>query len=308
MIYVFLGNEINILKDKINKLINKLNISNIIRLDYDETSIMDILNEINYVDLFNEKKLIIVSNFSFKKLNNKEEELFVKYINNMNDNVIVFKCVDDSLDSRKSLIKLLKEKCNVEEIKTMDYKTLHEYVTKIFKDNGINITYNQVKKILNLTENNVDITLNEVDKLLMYVLPNKNITDDDIDNVVSRSFEKEMFRLSDAVMSRNTGLIFDSYKNIISNGVDPITILDFLLKQFRTLYQVKILIENNTEEEISRKLSVNSYVIKKMIDSINNFKEDEIINIIYKLSDIDIDIKVNSLDKNKLLEMFFLSI
>lgn len=308
MIYVFLGNEINILKDKINKLINKLKISNIIRYDYDDIDIIDILNEINYVDLFNEKKLIIVSNFSFKKLNSKEEELFIKYINNMNDNVLVFKCVDDSLDNRKSLIKLLKEKCEVEDIKTMDYKMLHEYVTKIFKDNGINITYNQVKKILNLTDNNVDITLNEVDKLLMYILPNKNITDDDIDNVVSKSFEKEMFRLSDAVMSRNTGLIFDSYKNIISSGVDPITILDFLSKQFRTLYQVKNLIKNSSEEELSKKLSVNSYVIKKMIDNINNFKEEEIINIMYKLSDIDIDIKVNSLDKNKLLEMFFLSI
>jgi DNA polymerase III delta subunit len=45
-----------------------------------------------------------------------------------------------------------------------------------------------------------------------------------------------------------------------------------------------------------------------MMDNINNFKEEEIIDILSKLSDIDIDIKVNSLDKDKLLEMFFLSI
>ena len=67
MIFVFLGNEINIIKRKIDSLIDELKINNIIKYDYDSVSIEDILNEINYVDLFNEKKLLIVSNFTFKK-------------------------------------------------------------------------------------------------------------------------------------------------------------------------------------------------------------------------------------------------
>ena len=61
MIYVFLGNEINIIKKKIDSLIDELKIDNIIKYDYDSVSIDDILNEVNYVDLFNEKKLLIVS-------------------------------------------------------------------------------------------------------------------------------------------------------------------------------------------------------------------------------------------------------
>ena len=69
MIYVFLGNEINLLKRRIDDLKRELNINNIIEYDFDDSNIIDILNEANYVDLFNEKKLIIVSNFSFKKIN-----------------------------------------------------------------------------------------------------------------------------------------------------------------------------------------------------------------------------------------------
>ena len=308
MIYVFIGSQINILKDKVNKLVSKLNISNIINYDFDEIDFIDILNELNYVDLFNEKKLVIVNNFSFKKLKSNEEELFIKYINNSNDNVLVLKCKDESLDNRKSLIKLLREKCNVEEIINMDYKSLHEYITKLFKENHVDVTYNQVKKILSLTDGNVDVTLNEVDKLLMYIEPSKILHDEDIDEVVSKSAEKEMFRLTDAVMSKNTGAMFDSYKILLSSGVDSTVILDYLAKQFRSLYQVKILINGSNEYEIAKKLSLNSFVVKKMIDNMNNFKEEEIISILYKLSDIDIDIKVNSLDKNKLLEMFFLNI
>ena len=53
MIYVFIGSQINILKDQVNKLVSKLNISNIINYDFDEIDFIDILNELNYVDLFN---------------------------------------------------------------------------------------------------------------------------------------------------------------------------------------------------------------------------------------------------------------
>ena len=74
MIYVFLGEDFNILNKKVNELVNKLNIENIIKYDFNESSISEIINESNYVDLFNEKKLIIVSSFSFKKLKSNNEE------------------------------------------------------------------------------------------------------------------------------------------------------------------------------------------------------------------------------------------
>ena len=39
MIYVFLGNEINIIKKKIDSLVDELKIDNIIKYDYDSVSI-----------------------------------------------------------------------------------------------------------------------------------------------------------------------------------------------------------------------------------------------------------------------------
>lgn len=308
MIYVFCGNEISIIKEKINSLIKELDIKNIIKYDNDDIEIEDILNELNYIDLFNEKKIIIVNNWSFKSLKEKDEKLLLKYIDNMSDNVLILKCKDDMLDNRKHIIKVLREKCAVEEIKTMDYKALHEYVTKIFKDNKISATYKQVQRILNLTDSNVDITLNEVNKVILYLNGKNELTDEVIDKVVSINNEKEMFRLSNAVMEKDTGAMFDSYKIILSSGVDSVVIMDFLSKQFRTLFQVKNLINKTNIDDIARKLGVNPYVIKKMSEYANNFKNDEIIDIIYKLSDMDIDVKINSLDKNKLLEMFFLNI
>lgn len=308
MIYVFLGNEINIIKRKIDSLIDELKINNIIKYDYDSVSVDDVLNEINYVDLFNEKKLLIVSNFTFKKMKDKEEKALSNYINHMNDNVIILKCIDEKLDSKKDIIKLLNEKCKVIELVKMDYKTLHEYVTKIFSDNKKKITYNQIKNILSLCENDTDSVLNEVNKLLLYKLDSDTITDEDIEKVISKNSEKEMFRLNDAVMNHNIPNMLESTKTLVSSGVDEVVIIDYLSKQFRTLYQIKIMSKDTGAQTITSRLSINPFVFKKMLDVVGKFSEEKLLNIIYKLSDADISIKVEGLDKSKVLENFYLSI
>lgn len=308
MIYVFLGNEINLLKRRIDGLKHELNINNIIEYDFDDSNIIDILNEANYVDLFNEKKLIIVSNFSFKKVKDAYEKELLRYIDNMNDNVIILKCIDESLDERKNITKKLREKCKVEEIKKMDYKELHEYITNMFVSNNKKITYNQVKEILNRCEYNDDLAINETEKLLLYKLGEDVITDDDIDKVISKSSEKEIFTLSDAVMKKNLKQIFNSYNILIRSGIEPVVLIDNLARQFRTLYQVKILCKTMDEKEISRKLGLNPYVVKKAHENVNNYEEEELINNLYELSNLDIDIKVKGLDKYKVLENFFLKI
>ena len=308
MIYVFLGNEINIIKRKIDSLIDELKINNIIKYDYDSVSVDDILNEINYVDLFNEKKLLIISNFTFKKMKDKEEKALSNYINHMNDNVIILKCIDEKLDSKKNIIKLLNEKCKVIELVKMDYKTLHEYVTKIFSDNKKRITYNQVKNILSLCENDTDSVLNEVNKLLLYKLDDELITDEDIEKVISKNSEKEMFKLNDAVMAHNIPLMLESTKILVSSGVDEVVIIDYLSKQFRTLYQIKVMSKDTGAQTITSRLSINPFVFKKMLDVVGKFSEEKLLNIIYKLSDADISIKVEGLDKSKVLENFYLSI
>lgn len=308
MIYVFLGNEINIIKKKIDSLIDELKIDNVIKYDYDSVHIDDILNEVNYVDLFNEKKLLIVSNFTFKKMKDKEEKALSNYINHMNDNVIILKCIDEKLDNKKELIKLVNDKCKVIELKKMDYKTLHEYVTKIFSDNNKRITYNQIKNILSLCENDTDSVLNEVNKLLLYKMDDDVITDEDIEKVISKNSEKEMFKLNDAVMAHNIPNMLESTKTLVSSGVDEVVIIDYLSKQFRTLYQIKVMSKDTGIQTITSRLSLNPFVTKKMLDVVGKFSEEKLLNIIYKLSDADISIKVEGLDKSKVLENFYLSI
>lgn len=307
MIYIFLGNEINIVKERIESTIKELNIENIIKYDFSESSITEIIDEVNYVDLFNEQKLIIVNDITFKKLKDKDEEKLINYINNQNENVIIFKCIDESLDERKTLTKLFREKCKLIICEKLDYKTLGDYVTKMFEAEGKKITFNQVRKILDYCEYNTDITINEVRKLLLYKMGENFLSNEDIDTVVSKNPEKELFNLNEMVLKKNIGGCLDSYKILVSSNVDETIIIDGLAKQYRLLYQTKLMNSNN-EYEISKELKVKSFVIKKLLPYVRQYKEEEIIDKLYKLSEIDSDIKIKGIDKTKALESFFLSL
>lgn len=306
MIYVVLGKDIKIVKKKIEELISKLSIDNIIKYDGSEADLSEIINEINYVDLFNEKKLIIVSDFSFKKI---DDDLLIKYIENMNDNVIIFRCIDESLDERKKLTKLLKEKCKIIKCDKLDYRGLHAYVTEIFNDNNKKITYNQIKRILDLCQYNVDLTLNEVDKLLLYKIGETNISDEDIENVISKNSEKEMFSFLESVLSKDTVSAIDSYNILVSSGTDEAILIDSVARQFRMLYQTKCrLKEGLSAQSIARELGVKEYVITKLLPHVNAYSDNDIADMLYRLSDMDSDIKILGHDKSEVFEYFLVSL
>ena len=76
-----------------------------------------------------------------------------------------------------------------------DYSKFYEarsIITKILKDNGFNVSYDVVKKILSLCENNADYALKEIEKLMLYKIDDKNITIKDVEDTISKSNEKDI--------------------------------------------------------------------------------------------------------------------
>ena len=307
MIYVFLGKDFNIVKNKIDNLISRLNISNITRYDDPGIDFDEVLDEVNYVDLFNEKKLVVVSNFSFKSLSEKTEKRFIKYIDNMSDDVIIIRCIDETIDERKSLTKALKSKCKVEKIESLDYKNLHEYVNNMFVDAGIYVDFNKIKRILDLCEYDPDYTISEVEKLLLYKIGETELTDKDIDEVISKNNEKEMYTFVENVIKKDIKGSLNSYKILNSSKIDETVLIEMLARQFRLLGYIKKLKISMDVNEIEKQLGVRNYIINRLIPYTNLYSDDEILDVLYKLSDCDIDIKVNGKDGSYVLENFIMT-
>ena len=64
MLYCLCGEEFYLINKKEQELLDNLKIDNIIRYNFETINLMDIILEVQTVDLFNERKLVIVSNFS----------------------------------------------------------------------------------------------------------------------------------------------------------------------------------------------------------------------------------------------------
>jgi DNA polymerase III delta subunit len=109
-------------------------------------------------------------------------------------------------------------------------------------------------------------------------------------------------------MKKDIASSMDSFKTLISGNIDAIVILDSIAKQFRLLMQVKELKREKSEVELSRILGVNPYTIKKLYPYLNEYTIEDIANILYKLSNADIDIKVNGYDKNDIMERFLIEL
>ena len=61
-------------------------------------------------------------------------------------------------------------------------------------------------------------------------------------------------------------------------------------------------------DDIAKELKVKPFVIKKLIPYTKSYNEKQIIDILYKLSEIDSDIKLKGYDKTKVMESFLLTI
>ncbi len=83
-----------------------------------------------------------------------------------------------------------------------------------------------------------------------------------------------------------------------------------LASQIRIIYQVKLLEKRNlNDKEIANMLGERSdYRIRKTRELTGYYSETELLNLMQKLSDIDLKIKTSDIDGNSLIELFIINL
>jgi len=313
MIYLLYGEEYFLLKEKIEEIKSKTDVDNIISIDFDYSNIQNILNEVCYIDLFNSKKLLIVSNFTFKKLKEEDEKALIKYFDNLNDNIIIFKCIDKSLDLRKNIVKKFNSVAEVSYLKKLDRFELFNYLKEMFKKEKYKISDELIKKIINdcgynnYSENN-NYIFDEVNKLMMYTLMEKEINSKDVEDVILKNTDNEIFNLINAVTRKDIEATFDEFKIIKELDIEPTIILTSISKQFRTLLQIKILNSEMGNDSIAKKLGLNPYAVEIISKNINLYTIDNLVDVLDKIFHADEKMKSENIDKYGILEQFFIDL
>ena len=308
MIYLLYGTLDALINDYINKIIKKENIADINISKYNEDDLIsNIIEDASTISLFDDKKVIIVNNellFSSKKSIDTTE--LEKYIENYNPNtILIFTVFSDTVDSRRKLYKLIKEKGKIEEFNKIT--NINSYVRKLF--NGYNISYNTINLFIKRVGNDLNSLSNEAEKIKIYKINDKIITDNDIINCTHEKIDINIFKFIDNIINKNKKESITTYKEMLKVGEEPIKIIVMLANQFRLMYQAKILTSKGyTEEDIANLLHSKKYPVHLAIQKGYRYTSDVLLKHLEELADLDIKIKSGEIDKNLALELFLLRI
>ena len=306
--YILYGLDKSLIKNELDKIINKINVDDVIYYDLNINNLLDIIDDAATISMFSTKKIIIIENSMFltsaKNIDNIEE--LEKYLKNYNsDTYMIFISNTENIDSRKKIVKLIKDIGDVKELNKIDDNYLYDYINNYLKEYNYNIE--DVKYFLSKTGKDLNNIKNELDKLLSYKIDDKLITNSDIDKIIVSVLESEIFVLTDAIIARDVKTSLNLLQEFLNNNYEEMQIIMLLASQFRFLFQVKRLLnKNKSENEIAKILEVNPYRVKFTKKKLYNYSEKLLLEYISKIAKMDHDIKLGIMNKRIALELFII--
>ena len=309
MEYIIKSDSYRLLKTKINELLNGIDKENITYYDLLDDSIKDIIENANYVSLFNDKKGIVVYNsviFGTKYEYKEELSLLEKYLENSNNNTILI-FITDSISTKKRCVKIIQDKGNIIELKKINDKSLNDEIKKYLNKLGFSIENSASNILINRCNSNYDLILNEIDKLLI-VKKDKLITIKDIEKYTNDNTNIDIFNFVDNIIKKRVDVALKDLHNIIEN-IEPAIIFSNIASQYRLILCTKNLIkEGLTEKQIADEFLIHPYRIKLAHENSFNYSFEELENKLLYIGELDKKIKIGQLDKNNALKLFILNI
>lgn len=287
--YLVVTNDKITLDEKINEL-NKDKTSEVVFYDLTEINIERLIEDLDTINFLSNRKIIVGTNAFFlssdKTKSNVEHntDLLEKYLDNPSDNILIL--VTDNIDKRKKITSNILKKCEIIEeisdINSIIKKRLEDYKM----DNQV------VSKLIEFCGNDHERIFNELDKLKLYKLDSKEITASDIEEIVSPVVDDNIFHFVDSILSGNKEYAFKLYRNFLLHGEQVVHMLILISNKVRLIYQVKILSnKGNSDQAISKLLKVHEYPVKLAREAGYKYSEKHLLEILLKLSKLDLEIK-----------------
>jgi len=314
MNYFIYGSEQFLLKQELNKIIASNNDNdNNSTVFYDGQSndfnIDIILEDANTISLFGDKKVVIVNNPDFLSgqttITDDQLKNLDEYLHNSSvfTTLVFYYEMEDKLDKRKKIFKLLVKECRVINIAPITSDTFRKYVIKDLKQNDIKIDQQGINELLSRLPINIINWKSELNKLSLY---GKLLSTEEIKHLISRSLDDNVFILVNAVMHHNLKTAIDTWHDLAVMKHDPIELVAILASQFRFMYQCVILNKQYNNQKIADVLNAKIGRVNISLNNSRGVKSQRILSLLNNLADLDQRIKGGRLEKQLGFELFLI--
>lgn len=310
-LYLVFGEDSFLVQKNIQKIKKTTPESDFIVIDYNDTSLSSVLEEINTPSFFSDNKCISIINSTFltseSSLEKDEVKLFLNMLENLSDNIVIFSFNKKSADNRKKYVGKIKEVAKVIDLSSGEYDNKEKFIRNIFQKKNIDVD-NQIVKII--ADNAVDYGMiyQEISKVMIYSMGKNNLKFKDVENLLYINNQDNIFNLTDAIMKKDHKQSILVYRHLLDQREEPVRIIISVANQIRLLLRVKILGETlKTEKDIASALAIHPYRVKLANQFQRNFTKDELKNKLSELCDLDLKIKTGVSNTNTHFELFLLN-
>lgn len=308
MNYILHGQDTNRISQKISALKKKYEVTdNVISFDASNTDQDIILNEMDSLSIFDDRKMIVVQNATFlssKDTTKCNAEFFLER-SSQDDALIVVYCVpSDKLDTRKKVVKQMVEKSTVHPCVALDEKSQASYIREQLKKMDIQMDFDAQKWFMSRVGLDVLRIDQELYKLQTY---SSHITLDAVQNLMTVEPLNDVFKMVDALFEKNALRLLAYYRNFRKLNMEPVAINGLLSSQIRFLFQVRVLMDQSmNKEEIASVLKAHPYRVQINMQRAYSFSADELLEKLSLLASLDQNMKMGLVDKDEGFEQFIL--
>ncbi len=313
MNYILYGELYPMIRKHLNKILKERlgepDDFNVVKIDFEESSIDEVIYESSSLPLGYDKKAVVVDNANFllKDANEDDVKRIIELLKNSNDDInLIFILKSEKIDKKGDIFNYIKENGQVFEFLNIEKEQWPVYIKKYFKGKNIDINDDAVEELSSRIDGDLTRFLNEAEKLSLYKNP---ITLSDVILMVSKPLEDDAFQISNALFRGENSLALSIYRDLQLLGQKFVdALIPMLASQFRFISEVCFLDSKGLDkDEIAAQLEVNPVRVKIALKNARNISRKQIAKVLNDLYNLDLQIKSGLIDRFYGFELFLIN-
>jgi DNA polymerase-3 subunit delta len=287
-VFAFLG-DIYLRERAARKLIAQLQQSRkyaLITLEGRELTGPQMLEHVGGMSLFDDAKILYVRRADELP---EPEELAERITRGLPKSVVLILDAE-KLDKRSRLYKALESLGALEEFPTPDRRSLPALVRELLAEYKVKLTPAALKYLLATVEPQPARLAKEIEKLACYSTE-RELDVPELRELLFGDQSESVLKWLDLVGERSPQSV-KYLRELLRSGEDPNKIFFMLVSQIRALLAVKSLAaQKKSSEEIAKELGKPPWLVGKHKAMAQNFSEEELIELLQRLHEEDVNIK-----------------
>ena len=238
----------------------------------------------------------------FAKLDEKNEEILLKYIERpVETSVVIF--ISEDIDKRKKLGKRLLSGAAFE-FASLNNAELSAWARAHLREIKSEMDPPVLNRVIELVGSDVRTLANELNKLSTAALPSGKISAELVEELVGRSRELMNWELTDQMIARNQARALKTLKHLLDDGAPPVMLIGLIASTYRRIALAQALLsQGTTPKEMFRQVPMPPFKQSSFLAMLDRVDGRKLARQITRIAEADLGIKTSKASPRMQVEM-----